>query len=389
MIYLDSNATTQVDPRVVDAMLPFLREHYANPSSSYGAARMVRKAIETAREQVAALLGCEPTEIIFTSGGTESNNAAIGSALTLYFPHKPHFVTVKTEHSAVLEPAQRWSRQEHAVSFLNVDREGRVDTDELRSCAHDGQTALVSLMWANNETGVIAPIEEAVHSAHEHGALFHTDAVQAVGKLRISMRDIPVDYLSLSGHKFHAPKGIGALYISKRVRFKPWILGGGQEFGRRSGTENVSHIVGMGLAAELMRGELKRGGDAEIKAMRDAFEKVILSALPDVVINGSIEHRLHTTSSLCFPGVDASGLLILLDERGVACAAGSACHTGALHPSHVLEAMGYDSEHARCTLRFSLSRFNTMDQSVRAAELVIECVKKMRSLQTGLVAVHS
>ena len=383
MIYLDSNATTQIDPRVVDAMLPFLREHYANPSASYSSARFVKRAVETARAQVAALLDCEPSEIMFTSGGTESDNAAIDSALTLYFPNKPHFVTVKTEHSAVLEPAERFSRMERAVSFLDVDHNGRVKLHELSHCVRESQTALVSVMWANNETGVIAPMEEAVEAAHARGALFHTDAVQAVGKLRISMRDLPVDYLSLSGHKFHAPKGIGALFISKRVRFKPWILGGGQEFGRRSGTENVPHIVGLGLAAELMRLELEKGGDAIIKSKRDAFEKRILDALPDTIINGSIAHRLTTTSSLTFPGVEGAGLLILLDERGVACSAGSACHTGTLHPSHVLEAMGCDAEHARCTLRFSFSRFNTMEESLCASDLVIKCVNKMRSLHFG------
>jgi cysteine desulfurase len=382
MIYLDSNATTQIDPRVVEAMLPFLTQHYANPSASYSTARIVKKALQTAREQVAALLNCSPDEIIFTSGGTESNNAAIFSVLNMDL-RRTHFVTVKAEHSAVMEPARHWSDIGHPVTEVDVDHEGRVRIDELSQATRAGQTALVSVMWANNETGVITPMLEALEAAHNHGALFHTDAVQAVGKVPISLRDLPVDYLSLSGHKIHAPKGIGALYISKRVRFKPLLIGGGQEFGRRSGTENIPSIVVLGLAADLMRQELERGGDQEIKAMRDAFEKKILATLPNTLRNGAIDQRLGTTSSLCFPEVDAAGLLILLDQRGVACSAGSACHTADLHPSHVLEAMGFDARHAASTLRFSWSRFNTLTETQEAADHVIQCVQKMRSLRSA------
>jgi len=380
MIYLDSNSTTKPDPRVVDAMLPFLRDHYANPSSSHSGARLVRKAVETAREQVAALIDAEPEEIMFTSGGTESANAAIFSALTLHYPSRIHFVTAKTEHSAVLEPAMRWMKEGSPVTFMDVDHGGRFNPDVLNQCVRSGQTALVSVMWANNETGVLAPMEDSVQFAHDHGAIFHTDAVQAVGKVPISMKKLPVDYLSLSGHKFHAPKGIGALFISKRVRFKPWMLGGGQEFGRRSGTENVPHIVALGKAAELMREELESGGMTRIAVMRDAFEQKIMAALPDTCVHGDVRYRLANTTSLCFPGIEAAGMLILLDQRGVACSAGSACHTGQLHPSHVLEAMGYDAESARSTLRFSFSRDNTQEEALAAAALVIESAEKMRSL---------
>ncbi len=386
MIYLDSNATTQVDPEVVEAMLPYLREHHANPSASYRAARLVKKAVEAAREQVAALIGCHPEELIFMSCGTESNNAAIFSALTLHAPTRRHLVTVKTEHSAVLEVAKRWVQEGNPTTFLDVDKGGLVHPEEWSRCVRPGQTAVVSVMWANNETGVMQPIEEIVKFVHERGVLVHSDAVQAAGKVRISMKDLPVDYLSLAGHKFHAPKGIGALYVSKRVRFKPWMLGGGQESGRRSGTENVPHIVGMGKAAELMLKELAGGGDAKVREMRDAFETQVRAALPDTVINGDTTHRLHTTSSLTFPGVDAPGMLILLDERGVACSAGSACHTASLHPSHALEAMGLDARHAGSTLRFSWSRLNTMEETQRAAEMVVECAKKMRELGAGTVA---
>lgn len=382
MIYLDNNSTTQIDPRVLEAMLPYLSEHYANPSASYRAARVVKKAIETAREQLAALLSCEPTELVFTSSGTESNSAALFSALTLDV-RRTHFVTSKSEHSAVLELAKRWADTGHPVTEVDVDRGGRVSVAELRGATKMGQTAVVSVMWANNETGVITPMAEALDAAHQHGALFHTDAVQAVGKLPISLRDLSVDYLSLSGHKFHAPKGIGAIYISKRVRFKPWMLGGGQESGRRSGTENVSGIVGMGAAADLMRQELANGGEQRIAAMRDAFERIVIAALPGTLVNGDCNHRLSTTSSLCFPGVDAAGMLILLDEQGVCCTAGSACHTAALSPSYVLDAMGCDAAHSNSTLRFSWSRFNTMEETERAAAIVIEGVNKMRSLQAG------
>ncbi|MFZ4767459.1 MAG: cysteine desulfurase family protein, partial [Roseimicrobium sp.] len=291
MIYLDANATTSVDPRVLDAMLPFLREHYANPSAAYAGGRAVRRAVETARGQVAALIDCEPEEIIFTSSGTESCNAALFSALTLQ-SHKQHLVVVKTEHSAVLEVAKRWVQEGMPVSFLDVEQDGRANVAELRGCARAGQTALVSMMWANNETGVLGPMEDAVSAAHEHGALFHTDAVQAAGKVAISTKKLAVDYLSLSGHKFHAPKGIGALFISKRVRFKPWMLGGGQERGRRSGTENVASIVGMGLAAELMREALERDAGASVRAMRDAFESHLFAHLPGTLRNGHPTHRL-------------------------------------------------------------------------------------------------
>ena len=383
MIYLDSNATTQIDPRVVEAMLPYLTEHYANPSSSYRAARHVRQAVETAREQVAALIGCQPEELIFMSGGTESNNAAVFSALTLHAPNRQHLVTAKTEHSAVLEVAKRWVEEGHPTTFLEVDGGGTVHPESWTRCVQPGQTAVVSVMWANNETGVIQPIEEIVKFVHDRGVLFHTDAVQAVGKLPISLKDLPVDYLSLTGHKFHAPKGIGALYVSKRVRFKAWMLGGGQESGRRSGTENVPHIVGLGKAAELMREELAQGGDAKVREMRDAFESKVRAALPETIVNSLSAIRLGTTSSLTFPGIDAPGMLILLDERGVACSAGSACHTGALHPSHALEAMGLDAKHAGSTLRFSWSRLNTMEETTQAADLVIQCVHKMRDLGGG------
>ena len=384
MIYLDSNATTATDPRVLEVMLPFFTRHYANPSASYAGARVVRRAVVKAREQVAALLDCHPEEIVFTSGGTESNNAVIDSAMTMAQAHPAHLVTARTEHSAVIEPAERWSREGRRVSLIGVSTEGLADQDELsQRLRESGPGALVSLMWGNNETGVLAPMDRIAQLCHEQGALLHSDAVQVVGKQCLSLRETPVDYLSLSGHKFHGPKGIGALYVSRRVRFRPWFLGGGQESGRRSGTENIPGLVGLGQAAELMRLSLESGGAERVREMRDAFEAAVLAALPETRVNGSRGHRLASTSSLTFPGVEAAGLLILLDEKGVACSAGSACHAGALHPSHVLEAMGYDAAHARCTLRFSWSHLNTLEETQQAAEATIAAVRKMQALHSG------
>ncbi|WP_166442885.1 cysteine desulfurase family protein [Phragmitibacter flavus] len=389
MPYLDSNATTQVDPEVFEAMLPFLKEQYANPSASYRQARQVRKAIDIARQQVAALIDAEPEEIIFTSGGTEANNAAVFSALTLHYPNKTHLVTAKTEHSAVLEPAKRWMMEGQPVSFLNVSDDGQVNLNELGHCIIPNQTALLSIMWANNETGVIGPIAQAAGFAHENGALFHTDAVQAIGKVPVSVKKLPIDYLALSGHKFHAPKGIGALYVSKRVRFKPWMLGGGQENGRRSGTENVPFIIALGKAAELAMNHLSQGTSAAIATLRDTFEQTLLNAIPGSRVHGASAIRLGTTSNLYFPNIDAAGLLIMLDAKNIACSGGSACHTAQLHPSHVLEAMGVSAEDAQRSIRFSFSRFNTQDEVALGTQTVIECVKKMQELKGDNLVVQS
>ncbi|MCF7784755.1 MAG: aminotransferase class V-fold PLP-dependent enzyme [Prosthecobacter sp.] len=380
MIYLDANATTPVDPAVLEAMLPFLREHYANPSASYAGARRVRRAIEQARTQVAALLGASPAEITFTSGGTESINAVHASVRALW-PEKPELIIASTEHAAVLESARRWQAQGGKVTTVPVHPDGRVDLQALHALVRPGATALVSIMWANNETGVIAPMHEIVSMAHAAGALVHTDAVQAAGKIHIDVRTTPVDFLSLSGHKMHAPKGVGALYVSQRARFAPLLVGGGQENERRGGTENVPGIIALGKAAELAIEHLSDGNKARIKALRDRFEHLIHAALPEMRIHGCPTHRLHTTSSFCLPEMDAAGMLILLDQAGIACSAGSACHTGALHASHVLEAMGASARDAACTLRCSFNRFNTKAEAETAAHAVIECSHKMREAQ--------
>lgn len=378
MIYLDANATTPVDPAVLDAMLPFLREHFGNPSAAYAAGRVAQRAVAKARESVAALLGAETEEIVFTSCGTESINAVHGSARTLW-PERPDLVITGTEHAAVQESAKRWQAQGGRVVTVPVQADGRVDVDALRVSVRPGQTALVSIMWANNETGVIAPMDEIVHTAHAAGALVHTDAVQASGKIPLDVKTTPVDFLSLSGHKVHAPKGVGALYASRRVRFAPLLVGGGQERERRSGTENVAGIVALGRAAELCRAHLTDGTTARIQGLRDHFERLVQAGLPETRLHGSREHRLPNTSSLCLPGIDAAGMLILLDRLGICVSAGSACHAGTLHSSHVLEAMGISAADAACTLRFSFHRFNTPDEVETAARAVTDSAHKLRA----------
>lgn len=378
MIYLDANATTPVDPLVIDAMLPFLCEHYANPSASHAAGRSARRAIEKSRVEVAALLCAEPEEIVFTSGGTESVNTVHASVRSLW-PESRELVITGTEHPAVLESAARWRKSGGKVVHAPVHADGRVDFDALRALVKPGVTALVSIMWANNETGVIAPMHEIVAIAHAAGALVHTDAVQAAGKFPLDVKATPVDFLSLSGHKMHAPKGVGALYISKRVRFEPLLIGGGQENGRRSGTENVPGIVALGKAAELARRHFDDGTRARVHAMRDRFEHLLRAALPEMRVHGCPTHRLHNTSLLCLPEIDAAGMLILLDQQGICASAGSACHTGALHASHALEAMGVSARAAACTLRFSFHRFNTKPEAETAAHAVIEAAHKLRA----------
>ncbi len=375
MIYLDSNATSPVDPLVLEAMLPYLREHFANPSASYRSARRVQKVVQTAREQVAGLIGAEDEEIVFTSGGTESNNTAIDSA-RMFWPERRHLVIGATEHPAVLEPAKCWRAQGGTLTIVPVHRDGLIDLDALQEAVRPGETALVSVMWANNETGVVAPIEAIGHIAHAAGALMHTDAVQAVGKVSVNVHALPIDYLSLSGHKFHAPKGVGALYINRRARFHPLLLGGGQEGNRRSGTENVPGIVALGAAAAISAAD-----HAGVGALRNEFENRVRSALPETTLNGHPALRLPGTTNLCFPGLAAVEMLILLDDRGVCCAAGSACHTANVHPSPVLAAMGFSAEHAASSLRFSFSRLNTEAEAEEAADHVIAVARKLQALK--------
>ena len=375
IIYLDNNATTQLDPAVIEEMLPFLTKYYGNPSSGYGFAATARKAINLARERLAALLGCEPTEIVFTSGGTESNNAVINSALQFQPPGRP-VITSAVEHSAVLRPCQDLAKRECDVTFLSVDRHGNLDIAELEGAIRTG-TALVSIMWANNETGVVFPIEKIAEICRDKGVPFHTDAVQTTGKIPMRLRDSPINFLSLSAHKFHGPKGVGALYVSRQTRFNPMIAGGGQENGRRGGTENVASIVGLGKAAELALKYLAEG-KCNIRSMRDRFEKSVLEAVSGASVNGAAADRLPNTSSLSFEGIESPSALLLLDRQLVCCSAGSACRTGSQEASHVLRAMNPSSDGARRSLRFSFGRFNTDAQIDRAIEVVPKVIDKLR-----------
>lgn len=375
IIYLDNNATTQLDPAVIEEVLPFLTKYYGNPSSGYGFAATARKAINLARERLAALLGCQATEIIFTSGGTESNNAVINSALQLDLRGK-RVVTSSVEHSAVLRPCQDLAKRGCDVTFLGVDRHGNLDLAELEAAIRPG-TALVSIMWANNETGVVFPIEKIAEICREKCVLFHTDAVQATGKIPMRLRDSPINFLSLSAHKFHGPKGVGALYVSRGTPLSPLIAGGGQENGRRGGTENVASIVGLGKAADLA---LKYLGDGkcDVRSMRDRFEKSMLEAVSGASINGAGAARLPNTSSLSFERIESASALLLLDRQGICCSAGSACRTGSQEASHVLRAMNPGSDGARRSLRFSFGRFNSDAQIDRAIEVVPKVIDKLR-----------
>jgi cysteine desulfurase len=375
IIYLDNNATTQLDPAVMEEMLPFLTKYYGNPSSGYGFAATARNAINLARERLAALLGCEPTEIIFTSGGTESNNAVINSAVQ-FEPRGQHLITSAVEHSAVLRPCQDLEKVGCNVTFLGVDQHGNLDLTELEGAIRP-QTGLVSIMWANNETGVVFPIEKIADICREKGALFHTDAVQAIGKMPMRLRDTAINFLSLSAHKFHGPKGVGALYVNGRTKFNPLIAGGGQENGRRGGTENVASIVGLGKAAELALRYLAEG-KCDIRSMRDRFEKSVLETISGASVNGTGVTRLSNTSSLSFEGIESSAALLLLDRQGICCSAGSACRTGSQEASHVLRAMNSSGDGARRSLRFSLGRFNTDAEIDRAIEVVPKVIEKLR-----------
>jgi cysteine desulfurase len=375
LIYLDNNATTRLDPAVIEEMLPFLTTHYGNPSSGYGFAATARKAINLARERLAALLGCEPTDIVFTSGGTESNNAAINSGRQLE-ARGEHVITSAVEHSAVLRPCQDLAKRGCRVTFLGVDAHGNLALGELEGAIRP-ETALVSIMWANNETGVLFPIEKIAEICREKGVLFHTDAVQATGKIPMRLRDTPINFLSLSAHKFHGPKGVGALYVSRGTLFNPLIAGGGQENGRRGGTENVASVAGLGKAAELALKYLTEGG-CNIRSMRDRFEKSMLETVAGVSVNGADAARLSNTSSLSFEGIESSAALLLLDRQRICCSAGSACRTGSQEASHVLRAMNPNADGARRSLRFSLGRFNTEAEIDRAIEVVPKIIEKLR-----------
>lgn len=354
--YFDNNATTQVAPEVVEAMLPFLREHWGNPSSIYSFGRQLGTHLDEARGRVAALINAEPREIVFTSCGTESNNSAIHSALATQ-PERRHVLTTAVEHSANIKFCELLQKGGYVITLLPVGTDGALDLVRLEQAILP-DTAIVSVMWANNETGILFPVQEIAAICRRRGVLFHTDAVQVPGKLKMDVREVEVDFLSLSAHKLHAPKGIGLLYVKRRVKYQPYVVGGGQERGRRGGTENVASIVAFGRAAELAMASLE-DENTRVRALRDKLEEGILAGIPGTSRNGAREPRLPNTSNIAFAGVEAEGILMLLDQAGICASSGSACTTGSLDPSHVLTAMGCSAAEARSSIRFSLSRYNS------------------------------
>ncbi|MGF1678263.1 MAG: cysteine desulfurase family protein [Candidatus Methylacidiphilales bacterium] len=363
-IYLDHNATTPLAASVLDSMLPWLQGKPANASSIHQPGREARAALQLARQKCADAWGCDPRRLVFTSGGTEGNNAAVKSALD--WTGKKHVILSSIEHASIRVMGESLERSGVAVSWIPVDHLGRVDPARVTASMRD-DTALVSIMWANNETGVIQPVREIGEQCRQRGILFHTDAVQAAGKLAFRLEDEPIDLASISAHKFSGPQGVGALYIHRRIGWVPQILGGGQESGRRGGTENVAGVVGMGQAAA----ESCSDEYAALKAVRDGFETEVMASLPDVHAHGAGAERLANTSNLCFPGRSAEELLILLDQEGLAASAGSACSTGSLEPSPVLLAMGVKRNDAASSVRFSFGRGQTINEAHAAASIVI------------------
>lgn len=376
-VYMDNNATTKVDPQVLDAMLPYFTGLYGNPSSMHLFGGQVGEALACARTQVADLLGADPSEILFTSCGTESDNTAIRGTLKSY-PEKHHIVTTRVEHPAVLTLCKELIREGYSVTELPVDRQGELDLDQLRE-AITPYTAIVSVMHANNETGVIFPVEEIAGIVHEKGAVFHSDAVQAVGKVPLDMRKNRIDLLSLSGHKLHAPKGIGALYVRKGTRFRPFLIGGHQEHGRRGGTENVPGIIGLGRACELLAEQMGKE-NGRVRDLRDRLEKGLLEKVPKAIRNGHPDHRLPNTTNISFEYIEGEGILLLMSREGVAASSGSACTSGSLEPSHVLRAMGVPYTCAHGSIRFSLSRFNTEKEVDYILEKLPPIIERLRSL---------
>jgi cysteine desulfurase len=380
IIYLDNNATTQLDPAVIEEMLPFLTQFYGNPSSGYTFGRQVRQAIDLARERVAGLLGCEPGEIVFTSCGTESNNAAVNSALRLD-PNRQHVVTTAVEHSATRRHCETVAKSGGAVTVVGVDGDGNLDLEELER-AITPQTAIVTAMWANNETGVLFPVEKIAEIARRKRVLFHTDAIQSVGKIPIRLADTTINSLALSAHKLHGPKGVGALYVSKRSAFKPSMIGGSQEKNRRAGTENVASIVAFGKAAECAATTLTEE-NTRVRAMRDRFEAALLERVPETSVNGDRVARLPNTTNLSFAGIESDAALMMFDRHQLCCSAGSACRTGSIESSHVLSAMKVTPERARASMRFSFGRFNTEADVENAMEIIPAVISKLRTLSAG------
>jgi cysteine desulfurase len=376
-IYFDNNATTQVADEVFEEMQPYFRRLYGNPSSMHTFGGQVGIKIREARERVARLLGCDPSEIIFTSCGTESDSTAIHGALAA-LPQKRKVITTRVEHPAVLAVCRDLESHGFTVVELGVDKLGQLDLNELEHQL-DNDTALVTIMYANNETGVIFPIEQIAEMVTDRGIVFHTDAVQVVGKIPLNLAQSPINLVSLSGHKLHAPKGVGVLYVKKGTRIAPFLLGGHQESGRRAGTENVPGIVGLGKACELAAASLA-DENTRVKRLRDKLEKALLKTCPDSRVNGDPDHRLPNTTNISFEYVEGEAILLLLDRHGICASSGSACTSGSLEPSHVLRAMGVPFTAAHGSIRFSLSRYNTEDEVDFTIEKMPEIIHRLREL---------
>lgn len=379
VIYLDNNATTQCLPEVVEAMLPYFSDKYGNASSMHNFGGENRHVIDAARHQVAQLIGAEyDDEIIFTSCASESDNTAIFSTVRANRTKK-HIITSAVEHPAVMEPFKFLEAQGYRVDYIGVDEQGRFDLEQFKRVI-DADTALVSVMWANSETGTIFPIQQIAQITHEHGAVFHTDAVQAVGKIPVNVQAAGVDLLSLSAHKFHGPKGIGVLYVKRGTRFMPYLMGGHQEKHRRAGTENVPYIVGIGKAAQLAQTRLADGTMARVAALRDKLEQGILATIPDVKVNGDPEHRVPNTTNISFGYIEGESILMFLNEFGVCASSGSACTSGSLEPSHVLRAMKVPFQFAHGSIRFSLSDQTTAADIEMVLNELPPIIKRLREI---------
>lgn len=380
VIYMDNNATTRIAPEVLDAMMPYLRDYYGNPSSMHTFGGQVGRAVARAREQVADLLGAAPEEIVFTSCGTESDSTAILSALQTY-PEKNHVVTTRVEHPAVknlCENLELFTGRKYHTTRLHVHSDGTLDVQRFRDSLTD-ETVIASAMWANNETGVLFPVEEMARITRERGILFHTDAVQAVGKIPLNLRDSAIDFLSLSGHKLHAPKGVGVLYVRKGTPFVPFMNGGHQERGRRGGTENVASIIGLGRACELAAAKMAEE-NTRVRALRDKLEHGLLTSVPKALLNGHPELRLPNTANISFEYVEGEAILLHMNQLNICASSGSACTSGSLEPSHVLRAMGVPFTAAHGSIRFSLSVYNTEEEIDFVLAHMPPIIEKLRAL---------
>ena len=377
-IYFDNNATTRVAPEVRDVMMPFFNEYYGNPSSMHAFGGQVAKYVERAREEAARFINCSPEEIVFTSCASESDNTAIRGTAEYYGP-ATKVITTAVEHPAVLQPCRRLKAMGHEVVELPVNGVGQLDLDQLRAELKGTRNALVSVMWANNETGTVFPVEKVAEICREYGAVFHTDAVQVAGKIPVDVQKVPVDLLAMSGHKFHAPKGVGLLYVRKGAKIKPFLLGGHQERSRRAGTENVPYIIGLAKACELARLGMADEA-AQLTAMRDRLEAGILAACPNVRVNGDRDHRLPNTLNVSFEYIEGEAIAYRLSDLGICISTGSACASGSLDPSHVIRAMGVPFIAVHGSVRFSLSRYNTMAEVERVLKDLPPVIRGLREL---------